>query len=267
MTKVGLKEDLHHFAMATNRQELSGGFKRPRSTTPPLTPPSKKPKLDVNVLQEKSTEPWKNCCPPDSEATTGGGTSNDTVIPALSWSSIDMKTRLGRGAYGEAWASLLKQDDGSTTKVVVKKLFDDVYLKEAVKEAKALLKVDGAGGAPKLYGIIYDPLAIVMSRCPGVTFAKFIGKKSVEDCFKAYRAAIKALKDFHQTDFAHNDITESNIMIRKQGQDYVAHLIDLGLAVDRTLKPKLYKMKIKDDKSCLKEIRGYIMQDKNIREW
>ncbi|KAK8746163.1 hypothetical protein OTU49_017276, partial [Cherax quadricarinatus] len=229
---------------------VSANFKRPPSTSP-LTSPSKKPKLDVTLLQDKSAEFAENFCPPDSETKTGGSTS-DTVIPVLSWSSLDIKKRLGRGGCGETSKAILKQNDGSTTTVVVKEFFGDIYVEEAVKEARALLKVDGAGGVPKLYGIIYEPLAIVMSYCTGITFSKFILKNSLEDCLMAYKAAKEALKDFHKTDFAHNDITESNIMIRKKGQNYIAHLIDLGNAVDKTQKPKLYKKKKENDKKYLK---------------
>ncbi len=74
-------------------------------------------------------------------------------------------------------------------------------LKMFLREAKILLQVDGAGGAPKLLAVDSDNPAIMTTFCPGETLSKWMKKESGQvtesELIQLFLQVALSLRDIH----------------------------------------------------------------------
>ncbi|XP_042217344.1 MAP kinase-interacting serine/threonine-protein kinase 1-like [Homarus americanus] len=154
---------------------------------------------------------------------------DDSHLPRVSYNDITNQRVLGQGAYGIARLVSLKLANGGVVPAVAKTSHEGQSL---MAEALALYHLNGAGGAPVLYGVTSeDPQALVMEYCSGVTVDKFLESHSKEECLEAFTSMSEALDQLHAKGYAHRDLHEENIIIDASCRPYTAHIIDLGCAI------------------------------------
>lgn len=91
-----------------------------------------------------------------------------------------MGHKLGSGLSGATFKGTVQHSDSEVMDVVIRfpqvnplpTIPSDMFL----EEAKALLGVNGAGGAPRLIGITQEPRAMVLEYCPGCTLERYMKK-------------------------------------------------------------------------------------------
>ncbi|XP_042238018.1 maternal embryonic leucine zipper kinase-like [Homarus americanus] len=156
----------------------------------------------------------------------------DYPFPRISYEKITIVEDLGVGVFGLARLVNLEVSYGETIVAVLKTSLGDQSL---MSEAMALHELNGAGGAPILYGVTSeDPQGLVMEYCPGLTLDHFLTSRTKRSCQKVYGAIQKALIKFHARGYAHMDIHPGNIVIDDSSRPFKVHIIDLGSAARLT---------------------------------
>ncbi|KAK8729644.1 hypothetical protein OTU49_008244 [Cherax quadricarinatus] len=261
------------------KQDLGQGVKRSRSQSSDgkqdLGPKVKVAKLDNSNLSDEGTitvtSSNRNSTENrDSSSSSSSSSdideifvSNDALlglpseltadVPVVSWDSITITEDLGEGYYGKTQKGLLEAEDGTTIPIAVKTYHNGAF---EGNEAQMLHEADGAGGAPKLYGIIEgNPQALVMEYIPGITLQKFLQNSTYEEGLKVYNATAAALANFHNSGFAHLDLHCNNILVdNKNTAQPQCRLIDLGWARRISKNFDLGLSQTLEDKSDLHEI-------------
>lgn len=102
-------------------------------------------------------------------------------------------------------------------------------LQDIKAEALILNALDGAGGAPRLTGLIKeDPKALVMEFCSGIHFSDYLKTTTDAQCTEISLKLKDALQSFHSKGYAHMDIHTQNVL--GDPTDATIHLIDVGLS-------------------------------------
>lgn len=102
-----------------------------------------------------------------------GSPSSGTSLPEVSWQDIQKGKLIGSGISASVYRSILSPTSGGPPVQVAVKVPERE--ESAVREAKVLLKLDGAGGAPCLVGLTKEaPRSLVMEWITGVTFVDLI---------------------------------------------------------------------------------------------
>ncbi len=119
---------------------------------------------------------------------------------------------IGEGASGEA---LLVKYRGETAVLKLGHEIDIQTIEQYTDEAKRLVQVAGAGGAPILLAVASDAPVIVTTLCPGKSLSTWLGSQDVDAdlLLQLALALTTSLKDLHRTNIIHNDIKGNNIMI------------------------------------------------------
>ncbi|XP_071515667.1 uncharacterized protein [Panulirus ornatus] len=147
----------------------------------------------------------------------------------VSWDSLTLTDVLGSGVQGVVHKGYLRLENDTRIEVVVKKALENDH--NIIEEATALHHVGGAGGTPHLYGVTEDPVAMVMSLCPGTPLHIFLTVESQEHCLQAFVKICQALRDFHEAGYAHRDLHCANVLVEKDIRDKLqVHIIDVGMA-------------------------------------
>ena len=103
-------------------------------------------------------------------------------------------------------------------------------LDRIVREALNLYKVNGAGGAPRLWALARDAPIFIMSLCEGkdlthIHYSKNFSEKKLSQIFLSIGIS---LSELHAAGCVHNDIKRNNLVIGKNpDKTFKAHIIDL----------------------------------------
>lgn len=160
-------------------------------------------------------------------------------LPTLSWKDLRKQAFLGEGGCGKTYKGLLTLN-GTDHLVAIKVPRYDGDMPDG-KEAKILQELDGAGGAPRLYGITReDPVSLVMELCPGVTLAHYFMKYGYQN--NIVKKTKHAVHDFHRKGYAHRDLNLYNIMVDPDDNNKI-HIIDAGSARKLTEENSFLKKK------------------------
>ena len=131
---------------------------------------------------------------------------------------------LGCGANGSV---TLIQYQGS--EAVVKHLFEDDALREVLFEARCMVELNGAGGAPRLKAVCLTPAALVMDYV-GKTYDKYVVKCSLDDFLNSLISISERLGEVHAKGIIHNDLKAYKITFTGTISDPTFHIIDFGWA-------------------------------------
>ncbi|XP_064078592.1 neurofilament medium polypeptide-like [Macrobrachium nipponense] len=151
--------------------------------------------------------------------------------------------KLGAGAYGTVYKVVHKGEVA-----VLKVANSRQWNVKAVfrREAKVLQALNGAGGAPLLFGTCSKPAAILMEYCPGEEFFSFINdsKNSPSLALGILPDIARKLHQIHLAGYIHVDLKTDNVMIyvrEGKGKKQVKpRIIDFGLAVERGKEIEVY---------------------------
>ncbi|XP_069167512.1 serine/threonine-protein kinase ULK2-like [Procambarus clarkii] len=157
------------------------------------------------------------------------GENKVSSLPRVEGKHLTRGKILDNGANATVFkGSLLYK--GCSIKVAIKvPYFPDINKIE--NEAKVLHEVQGAGGAPILFGITREePYSLVMTYCPGHTLGHYLLNHSTDDCLHAFVNLYTAVEELHSRGFSHNDLHSNNIILHKNSSDVKIHIIDMGHA-------------------------------------
>lgn len=161
------------------------------------------------------------------------GEDRNLTLPILSWGFIEKCEELGRGYHGQVFRCRVKNPGETVCEAAIKipRKNDHIGRARLIREAKILLALNGAGGIPRLIGVIRkeDPCGLVMEFVPGMDFCDFIrrySQKKINCALENIRDAIKAL---HSAGYAHTDIHYGNIRV-DVANNLQIHMIDAGNA-------------------------------------
>nr|XP_045601013.1 casein kinase I-like [Procambarus clarkii] len=142
---------------------------------------------------------------------------------------LTLERVLKQGAQGIIYTGTLVSD-WTCTPVVIKQLhFSNRHQLE--QEAKVLQSLNGAGGAPVLFGVTHEePFYLVMSHCPGHELQMFSGSCTHLEGLQVFIKLCEAVEEIHKKGFAHNDLHSENILVDRTSSNFIIHIIDMGYA-------------------------------------
>lgn len=97
------------------------------------------------------------------------------------------------------------------------------------REVQVLSELKGAGGAPLLLGVSYDPLALLTTYKGSTNLDKIMCDPRYDLIKIGFEIGIKLLQ-VHNKGYVHNDIKSDNIMIQGSPHEPKISVIDFGLA-------------------------------------
>ena len=147
-----------------------------------------------------------------------------TFLTEEELNAIELGRKLGRGGYGSVVQAVYQGTDA-----VIKVFLEQDHIHIMLKEARTAVKVDGAGGAPRVLALCEDPLAMVQEFV-GETYSKFLRKCSVEKFLDSLVCICLRLQEMHDKGVVHNDLKLDNITYTGSVKEPVFHLIDFGWA-------------------------------------
>ncbi|KAK3857296.1 hypothetical protein Pcinc_036444 [Petrolisthes cinctipes] len=110
----------------------------------------------------------------------------------------------------------------------------DSLTKNFRNEARLLLEVGGAGGAPTLLAYATDAPLIVTTLCQGIQLREWIISQppymTTTNFLELAKEVVTTLRDVHNTDVIHNDIKDDNILVYFTDGRLKINIIDFGLA-------------------------------------
>ncbi|XP_064093869.1 uncharacterized protein LOC135206392 [Macrobrachium nipponense] len=140
---------------------------------------------------------------------------------------------VGEGAFGKVYKVRYK---GQTAAFKVGRMFGANERFE--NEAKILMELNGAGGAPAPLAITRNPPGIIMEFCSGVTYLKILASPDINtyNKLRVLPVAAKMLHEIHLKGIVHNDVKDDNIMVELRGEDQTprVRIIDFGISCNMT---------------------------------
>nr|XP_045588032.1 serine/threonine-protein kinase CBK1-like [Procambarus clarkii] len=151
------------------------------------------------------------------------------TIPRVKKNDLTQGNVLGNGAQGLTYTGTLTQ--GSTCTPVVIKQLHFPNNGNILNEAKVLLDIKGAGGAPLLFGNTQEKtFRLVMSNCPGDTLQSYLNNNTPHDCLQAFIKLCAAVEEIHKKGYVHQDLHTENIIVEETSSNFIIHIIDMGYA-------------------------------------
>ena len=111
-----------------------------------------------------------------------------------------------------------------------KVMVSDSFLDLLLREARVLLELDGAGGAPKVLAVCTEPPAIVLEFV-GETLREFLSEcRNVSLLLDTLAKVCDCVHEIHNNGFIHCDLKANNITVSGEPHNPNVHIIDFGLA-------------------------------------
>lgn len=96
-------------------------------------------------------------------------------------------------------------------------------------EARVLVELDGAGGAPRLLAVSTQPPGVVLEYA-GQTYLDFLHEScSVEEFLDTLVGLTHCLEEMGERGFLHHDLKANNVTVTHSDSGLALHLIDFGL--------------------------------------
>lgn len=111
-----------------------------------------------------------------------------------------------------------------------KVMLSDNFLELLLREARVLLQLAGAGGAPEVLAVCTEPPAILLEFV-GTTFREFLSECSdVAVVLDTLAKVCDQVHEIHENGFIHCDLKANNITVSGEWHNPDVHIIDFGLA-------------------------------------
>lgn len=148
-----------------------------------------------------------------------------TFLSAEDMHQVKEQESIRCGSYGQVQTVIFRGQ-----KAVMKSMFKTKYLKVLVREARVVVALGGAGGAPRVLALTTDPPAVIFEFV-GETYADFLSRcRPVSSVLHVIAAACERLHEVHQKGYTHCDIKVDNICLQGNESEPNARIIDFGLA-------------------------------------
>ncbi|XP_071516436.1 tyrosine-protein kinase Fes/Fps-like [Panulirus ornatus] len=157
-------------------------------------------------------------------------------VPVIRLEDLVKGESLGQGISGITYKGSFYLPDGEVVPVAIKEYIGPDAMTEMDKEARVLHKLNGTAGAPRLHGVLMEPLSLVMELCAGVCYDTFMNTASVDDALKVFIELVSEVKALHHAGYCHCDLHGGNIII-SDTPDLTVRLIDFGLSEKVDEKP------------------------------
>ena len=150
-------------------------------------------------------------------------------------SKLENMKLIGRGAFGAIYL-LTAQDWCGHTNVIVKVDIGSQSEQEVAFEARMLHELDGAGGAPALYGFHPEAGLLMMQYVGPDTFKSVLAREGANaptdrELLQMVKCTADAISQIHATGLAHCDLHSGNVTFTCTPEGVIeAHIIDLGLS-------------------------------------
>ncbi|KAG7163250.1 tyrosine-protein kinase Yes-like [Homarus americanus] len=164
-----------------------------------------------------------------------GQNINMEAVRDLYWDEVENLVQnnicvLGTGTHGTAY---LVRWGGETA--VLKVAHKSHAVRSFWQETEALLRLDGAGGAPRVTGFCNDPPAILQEFKGLVTLEDILNQlhDERETRYNLIEVGLRIgeqLEDFHRSGLIHNDLKRDNILVHGSPSNPQVSIIDVGLA-------------------------------------
>lgn len=174
--------------------------------------------------------------PTSSGEGAGVGCSED--MPVVEWSQLGKKMEIGRGGFAIVYRAIMTQPGGEEVTVALKVGLESLpdSLKKRLnlqKEARALQRLAGVAGVPKLYGLTRSPPeALVMSLCSGDLLGNIMAHGDVRTFVTAILHTCTTVMNMHAKGVFHNDLHDENILVERtaSGEVQSVSILDFGLS-------------------------------------
>lgn len=156
-------------------------------------------------------------------------------VSRIAWDNLEPGKEIGQDSryiVQEGWLKLTRRRVPVAYKVG--RMYYTMRSDEFMEEAEILMGLHGIRNVPRLYGMTAGPpLAIVMSRCPGVPIKEFQSSETALTYFSAIRKAIFIVARVHRRDIAHCDVSDITILVEAKGntEKVKVHLVGFDNAV------------------------------------
>lgn len=148
-------------------------------------------------------------------------------VPRLTQQEMDSLETVGPLGIGVYGAVSLVQYQGS---LAARKSFrDDSSARELLREARFMLELDGAGGAPRVLALCSSPPMLLMEFV-GDRYSKYITACSVGGFLDSVISISECLAELHAAGVVHNDLKADNVTFSGSLDHPVFHIIDYGLS-------------------------------------
>ncbi|KAG0710054.1 Megakaryocyte-associated tyrosine-protein kinase [Chionoecetes opilio] len=190
-----------------------------------------------NVLHDPSdgnVQADTDCCACVPCGRSDGGVAAAVVAsPAPGPQELRGLTRgdfIAEGAFGSVRRVVYRGQEA-----VIKELKDDRAVLPLLSEARVLVEVDGAGGAPRLLAASLPPPPPPPREGDGVRgqvsiYHDYVWRCSVQDFLASLISIARRLGEIHAMGIVHNDIKSNNITISGTVAKPAFHIIDFGVA-------------------------------------
>lgn len=121
-------------------------------------------------------------------------------IDAEQLRSLDANEEIGRGTFGVVRRVVYEGQDA-----VVKELLDPDDLEELYLEARVMVRLDGAGGAPRVLAVCCDPPALVQEFV-GAGYKRYLQACTVDGYLASLGNLCRRIKEIHKVGFVHCDL-------------------------------------------------------------
>lgn len=162
-------------------------------------------------------------------------TDGSEKVPALEWSQLSGKVKVGEGLYSIVYRSVLTLPGRVTVTVAVKEYLTKVpEITEKIRnEALILLRSEGVLGVPKAYGTLKTPqMALVMSLCPGRPLKTWRNAKGAPVYLRSLIKTCGIVSKLHERGVVHRDLHDKNILVDATDSGVVCFvsIVDFGHA-------------------------------------
>lgn len=155
-------------------------------------------------------------------------------VPALEWSQLSGKVKIGEGLFSHVYRSSLTLPGGGEVSVALKEYTKEMPENIAVRnEALFLRRSEGVLGVPKVYGTLKDPqVALVMSLCPGRPLKTWRNAKGAPVYLRSLIKTCRIVSHLHERGINHRDLHDKNIIVdaTDSGEVRFVSIVDFGLA-------------------------------------
>ncbi|KAK7083795.1 hypothetical protein SK128_017132, partial [Halocaridina rubra] len=198
--------------------------------------------LDLKIrrrrLSSSSSEPQQSLKKQElDEGPSCNASYDENNIPFLEAKELEDMMQgkvIGKGAYAHVHRITYK---GKEAVLKVTYRTEDEAREAFVREVRALVFLDGTGGAPRILARTdwsSAKLALVEEFCPGKTFRSWLRDPTITDVliYKMLLQIARQLEAIHMKNLIHNDIKGSNVIV--DIPDNIehfprVHIIDFGL--------------------------------------
>ena len=100
-----------------------------------------------------------------------------------------------------------------------------------LEQAEVMAKLDGAGGAPRVFAACSDKAVILMEYCEGVPLDNVYASAQPDDQTRIEADVKLKVEELHRAGYCHMDIHGHNVMVCGPPGQYQVRLVDFGCAV------------------------------------